>query len=106
MALTETTMELIEAALSVVLLGLAGIMAAAALLAERNYRDLRFLPIGIALVVLAFVGAMSLFAALFPDVEPAFDVGIVPLILLVVMVVLLNLPLLRRFPPSRRSNHG
>ncbi len=89
-----------------VLLGLAGTMAAAALLAERNYRDLRFLSVGVALLVLAIVGAVSLFSALFPDIEPAFDVGILPLVLLVVMVFLLNLPLLHRFPASRPPNHG
>ncbi len=106
MALVETPLELVEAVLSVILLGLSGTMAAAALLARRNYRDLRFLSVGIALLILAVVGATSLFATLYPDVEPALDVGILPLIFLVVMVVLLNLPLLHRFPASRPPNHG
>jgi peptidoglycan/LPS O-acetylase OafA/YrhL len=106
MALVETPLEVVEAILSLVLLALAGTMAAAALLAQRNYRDLRFLSIGVALLILAVVGATSLFAALFPDVEPAFDVGILPLVLLVLMVILLNLPLLHRFRASRPSNHG
>ena len=100
------SLDFAEAVLSVVLLGLAGTMAVAALLAQRSYRDLRFLSVGIALVVLAVVGAVSLFSALFPDVEPAFDVGILPLVLLVVMVFLLNLPLLHRFPSTRPPNHG
>ena len=106
MAVGLDTLDFAEAVLSVVLLGLAGTMAGAALLAQRSYRDLRFLSVGIALVVLAIVGGISLFSALFPNVEPAFDVGILPLILLVVMVVLLDLPLLRRFPASRPPNPG
>ncbi len=106
MAVALDSLDYAEAVLSVVLLGLAGTMAAAALLAERNYRDLRFLSVGVALLVLAVVGAISLFSALFPDIEPAFDVGILPLVLLVAMVFLLNLPLFHRFPSPRPPNHG
>lgn len=99
-------MELVEAFLSVVLLGLAGTMATLAFLAQRSYRDLRFLSVGLALIVLAVVGAGSLFSVLFPTVEPSLDVGLVPLVFLVLMAVLLNLPLVIRFPTSRPPDHG
>ncbi len=99
-------MELVETLLSVVLLVLAGTMAAMALLARRDYRDLRFLAIGLGLLLLAVVGATSLFAAIFPDQEPSLDIGLVPLALLVLTVFLLNLPLFVRFPSSRPPEHG
>ncbi len=92
--------------LSVLLLVLAGTMATLAFLARRDYRDLRFLSVGLGLIVLGVVGATSLFAAWYPDAEPVLDIGVVPLALLVVMVFLLNLPLLVRFPSSRPPEHG
>ncbi len=94
-------MELVETLLSAVLLGLAATMATIAFLAQRSYRDARFLSVGLALVLLAVVGGSALFAALCPTAEPNLDVGLVPLLLLVLMVVLLILPLLLRFPASR-----
>lgn len=100
------TLEPVETILSAVLLGLAAVMAVIAFLAQRSYGDTRFLSVGIALVFLAIVGASSLFAAIFPDVEPNLDVGLVPLLLLVLMVVLMVLPVLLRFPASRTADDG
>lgn len=99
-------MEWFEAVLSVVLLVLAGTMAIVAFLARRDYRDPRFLSVGAGLILLVVVGATSLFSILYPMVEPSFDVGLVPLVLLVLMAVLLNLPFLLRFSSSRPPDHG
>ena len=98
--------ELVEALLSLVLLGLAASMATLAFLARRDFGDLRFLTVGLGMILLAVVGATSLYAGIFPDSEPSFDIGNVPLGLLVVMVVLLNVPLFVRFPSARPTEHG
>ncbi len=98
--------ELVESLLSLVLVVLAGALASLAFMARRDFWDLRFLTVGLGLIVLVIVGATSLYAGIFPDREPSFDIGIVPLGLLVVMVVLLNLPLFVRFPSARPPEHG
>ncbi len=98
-------MELDEVVLSVILLVLAGSMATVSFAARREYLDPRFVAVGLGLVLLSVVGATSLFSALFPDAEPAVDIGIVPLALLVLVAVMLNLPVFLRFPQSRRRDH-
>ena len=99
-------MEWFEAVLSGALLILAGTMSAIAFLAQRNFRDPRFLSVGVALLLLLVVGATSLYSNLDPNAEPSFDVGLVPLVLLVLTAVLLNLPILLRLPRSRTPAHG
>lgn len=98
--------EGIEAVLSVLLLVLAGTMAVVAFLAQRDYRDARFLSVGVALILLVIVGITSLISIFDPNAEPAFDIGLVPLVLLVAVAILLNLPFLLRFPRVRARGHG
>lgn len=99
-------MELIDAFLSVLLVGLSVLLAVVSLLAHRYYPDRRFLFVGLALLALAVVGVLSLLSTLFSLLGNLFAVGEVPLAILVVTALLLNATLFRRKADSSRDLPG
>ncbi len=99
-------MELIEAFLSVVLAGLSVLLASVALLAHRYLPDRRFLLVGIGLLGMGAVGVVSLVSVFFPASGNDFDVGEIPLAVLVGVVLLLNASLMRRTSNDDREPGG
>lgn len=95
--------ELLEAFLSIVLVGLAWILAAVSLLANRRYHDSRFLLVSLGLVCIGAAGVMSLVSILWLPAADTLDIGPGPLIALVLATVLLNAPLFR---PQATRNAG
>ena len=98
--------ELIEAFLSVVLAGLSVLLASVALLANRYFPDRRFLFVGIGLLGMGAVGVLSLISLFSPTLGDSFDVGEVPLAILVGAILLLNASLLRRTAVDGREAGG
>ncbi len=99
-------MELIEAFLSVILVGLSLLLATVALLAHRHFPDRRFALVGTGLLGLSAVGLLSLISVFYPPSGSIFDVGVTPLAILVVVAVLLNASLMRRRPTDVREPRG
>lgn len=99
-------MELIEAFLSVLLAGLSALLAVVAFLAYRYFPDQRFILVGIGLLGLGSVGVLSMVSVFYPPAGTAFDVGEVPLAVLVGVVLLLNGSLMRRKATEDRSSGG
>ncbi len=91
--------ELQEAFLSVVLVGLAGILAIISLLANNRYHDRRFLIVSFGMLCLGAAGVMSLLSIFWPPVADTLDIGPGPLIALVLASILLNAPLFHRQAP-------
>lgn len=89
-------MELVDAFLSVLLVGLSVLLATVGFLANRYFPDRRFLLVGVGLLALGAVGVLSLLSTLFSQVGTLFAVGEVPLAILVATVLLLNASLFRR----------
>ncbi len=99
-------MELIEAFLSVLLTGLSVLLAIVALLANRYFPDWRFVLGGIGLLGLGAVGVLSLISIFVLPGGNTFDVGEVPLAILVGVVLLLNASLMRRKRDDGRDPLG
>ncbi|MCL4324030.1 MAG: hypothetical protein M1144_00980 [Candidatus Thermoplasmatota archaeon] len=99
-------MDTIGLFLSVLLAGLSAVLAGLGLMVAARYEDRRILFISIAFLILAVVGALSVFSDLSPLYGGSFAVEPVPLLLLVLAVGLLYVSLIQSRPQSPGKPHG
>ncbi len=99
-------MDLAGLFLSVVLAGLAAVLAVVGILAARRFEDRRILFISVAFLALALVGILAIIGNLSPLYGGPFQVQTLPLAVLVVAVILLYASMVHSRPQPPGKAHG